>query len=49
MSNREQSAQDYRKKLIAKLHITKDTMAKRAEKKARILKEGNPSVNCKLL
>ena len=42
MSNREQSAQDYRKKLIAKLHITKDTMAKRAEKKARILKEGNP-------
>ena len=42
MSNREQSAQVYRKKLIAKLHITEDTMAKRAEKKERMLKEGNP-------
>ena len=31
-----------RKQLIAKLHITKDTLGKQAEEKTRMLKEGDP-------
>ena len=42
MSNREQSTQDYRKKLIEKLHITKNTIEEQKTQKSRMKEERNP-------